>query len=330
MFQLINTIIVTPIVNILFLIFHFVGDFGVAIILFTVLVKLITWPILKKNFIQMALMKKIQPELTKIKKECKGNRQLETLRTMELYRKYKIKPFRSIASSLIQIPIFIALFTAVSVMVSPTIKDNVSIRAYHPISQLSNIKDISEKQQEFLKDAEHNQYHFYPKLFNLVDLSARPGFNDLNRIIALIFCIASTLMQYLVVKQSTPKKGKKTLKEIFSEAANGVEADQAEINNIVSSQMSKFMPILFLSVIINFPGALSFYYFISNFVYFFQQKLAMEHTKKLNLADLSDNKYSHVKEAEIIESPKQNKNSDNKTDKHITRISANVKKGRKK
>ena len=191
MFQLIDTIIVTPIINILFLILHFVGDFGIAIILFTVFVKLITWPIIKKNFIQMNLMKKVQPELSKIKKECKGNRQLETLRTMELYRKYNIKPFRSIFNTIIQIPIFIALFTAVSVMVAPTPKDNVKVRAYPPISQLSVIKDISDKQQEYLKDVEHNKYHFHPKLFNLVDLSSRAGFKDLNQIIIFLPFIAN-------------------------------------------------------------------------------------------------------------------------------------------
>ena len=66
MFNLLDMIIVRPIVNILFLIYSVVGDFGLAIILFTIIVKLITWPLIKRQMHQTKMMRKIQPELAEI------------------------------------------------------------------------------------------------------------------------------------------------------------------------------------------------------------------------------------------------------------------------
>lgn len=68
MFELIDLLIVRPITNILFVIYGFVGDFGLAIILFTVLVKICCWPLIKRQLHQTRLMRKIQPELAEIKR----------------------------------------------------------------------------------------------------------------------------------------------------------------------------------------------------------------------------------------------------------------------
>ena len=92
-FNLIDIIIVRPIVNVLFIIFNLVKDFGLAIIVFTILVKLLMLPLTKKQLRQTRLMRKIQPELTQIRKNCNGNKQLESLQTMDLYKRYNIKPF---------------------------------------------------------------------------------------------------------------------------------------------------------------------------------------------------------------------------------------------
>ena len=70
-FNLIDMIVVRPIVNILFVIFNLVHDFGLAIIIFTILVKLLMMPLTKRQLNQTKLIRKIQPELTQIKKNCK-------------------------------------------------------------------------------------------------------------------------------------------------------------------------------------------------------------------------------------------------------------------
>ena len=104
-FELIDFLVVRPIVNILFFIYNIIGDFGIAIILFTLIVKLCMWPLMRSQLRQTQLMKKIQPELTEIRKNCNGNKQLESLQMMDLYKRYNIKPAKSILTLLIQLPI---------------------------------------------------------------------------------------------------------------------------------------------------------------------------------------------------------------------------------
>ena len=63
MFRLIDFLIVRPITNILFFIYNYVGDFGLAIILFVLIVKMCMWPLVKRQLHQTKLMRKLQPEL---------------------------------------------------------------------------------------------------------------------------------------------------------------------------------------------------------------------------------------------------------------------------
>ena len=148
-FNLIDKIVVRPIVNILFVIFNLVHDFGLAIIIFTILVKLLMFPLTKKQLNQTRLIKKIQPELTQIKKNCKGNKQLESLQTMDLYKRYNVKPFASILLLVIQLPIFIAIFSAIRVIATPLPQDNLTNRAYDIVAyEGSEIKKIQRFQQK--------------------------------------------------------------------------------------------------------------------------------------------------------------------------------------
>ena len=218
MFAFIDMIIVRPITNILFLIYGLVGDFGLAIILFTVLVKICLWPLVKRQLHQTRLMRKIQPQLAEIKKNCNGNRQLESLQMMDLYKRNNIKPFRSMLTLIIQLPIFIALYTAVRVMVLPTPSDNLSIRAYAPVAQMERIQDVIGKQEAFLnqdQNAEEKQsYDFHPTLFGLVDLDIKAGLGSISAGIILVFAIASAFSQYWISRQQKPsnKKKRKTQK----------------------------------------------------------------------------------------------------------------------
>ena len=110
-----ETIIVNPIFNALMLIYSVVpgGDFGVAVIIFTVIIRLLMYPLVKNQLHQTKAMRKLQPQLAKIKKNAKGNKQVEAMQQMELYKRYGIKPLRSILMLFIQLPIFIALYRVI-------------------------------------------------------------------------------------------------------------------------------------------------------------------------------------------------------------------------
>ena len=93
-FEWITFIIINPIANLLFIIYNLIGDFGSAVIIFTILVKLCMYPMTKRQLHQTRLMKKLQPELAEIRKRCAGNKQLESLETMDLYKKNNMRYYR--------------------------------------------------------------------------------------------------------------------------------------------------------------------------------------------------------------------------------------------
>ena len=322
MFELIDFIIVNPIINILFVIYNYIGDFGVAMIIFTILVKLLTWPLVKKQFLQMKLMRKIQPELTEIRKRCNGNKQLESLQMMDLYKRNNVKPFTSIWTLLIQLPIFFAIFFAIRIMVTPTVKDNVEKRAYPIVSEMTRIDEIIKLQKTYLENTETNTYDFKPQLLGQLDLSTRAGVQSFSSVIILLFVIGSAYTQYLMSKMQMPKKSQKnTWKKMVEDAKAGKDMNQADMNNMVSSQMNFMMPLMMVMVTINFPGALVMYYLLSNIIAIIQQKIVFnqaddqmdDNTDRAILRELKK-KTSDIKEAEVIENKK--------TGTRITRISA--------
>lgn len=341
-------IIVRPITNILFLIYGLVGDFGVAIILFTVLVKILMWPIIKRQLHQTRLMRKIQPQLAEIKKNCNGNRQMESIQMLDLYKRNNIKPFRSVLTLIIQLPIFVALYTAVRVMVLPTPTDNLSIRAYAPVAQMERIDDVIQKQEIYLgqpADAENKQsYDFHPKLFGVVDLDTKAGFGSISASIIMVFALASAFSQYWISRQQLPtnKKNRKTFRQIMAEAADGKEPDQTELNQIVSGQMSYMMPLMMLLLMINLPGALVFYYLISNLMTGIQQKYILG-KREDQMEASADRKIlrdlKKIEEGQIVDEPKSDrwvksknatKSEDGKAGVNVTRISVKSRKGHKK
>lgn len=315
MFELIDFLIVRPIINILFLIYNYIGDFGITIILFTVIVKLITWPIMKKQLYHVKTMKKLGPELAQIRKNCKGNKQLELIQMNDLYKRHNIKPFRSILNLFIQIPIFIALFTAIHTMVIPTTKDNISIRAYPVISQLDNVQKIIKTQNDFLEQ-KTKTYNFKPTILNIVDLSIKPGTKNYSSIILLIFAILTAFIQYLTLKQTSPSNKnikKRSFKQVLQDSKDGKDPDPTDINAAVSEQMTKTMPLMILMISFSLPGALVFYYLVNSSIGLLQQKIIMNKADS-TMDDLTDKnilkELDEIKEAKIV----------NKT--KITRISA--------
>ncbi len=89
------------------------GDVGLAIICTVIFVKILMLPLSLKAARTQLLMREIQPKLEKVKVDHKDNREMQALKTMEIFREAKINPFSSFVLLLLQIPIIIALYLAV-------------------------------------------------------------------------------------------------------------------------------------------------------------------------------------------------------------------------
>ena len=88
----------------------YVGNFGVSIIIVTILIKIMLLPLTLKQDKSMKEMKKLQPELEKIKEKYANDKQMLNIKTMELYKEHKVNPMGGCLPLLIQFPILIALF----------------------------------------------------------------------------------------------------------------------------------------------------------------------------------------------------------------------------
>ena len=92
----------------------------------------------------------------------------------------------------------------------------------------------------------------------------------------LVCAIAAALAQYFVAKQQMPsgkaEKSKK-FRDLIKEAKDGKEIADDDISNLTTGQMSKMMPMMMFIIMINLHGALAFYYFLSNMITIFQQKV---------------------------------------------------------
>ncbi|MEQ5788531.1 membrane protein insertase YidC [Erythrobacter sp. NFXS35] len=87
-----------------------VGNFGVAIILLTVIIRALMFPIAQKGFASMASMKAVQPKMKEIQERFKDDKQRQQQEIMKLYKDEKVNPLSGCLPMLIQIPIFFALY----------------------------------------------------------------------------------------------------------------------------------------------------------------------------------------------------------------------------
>ncbi len=106
-----------PFTKILEILFSLTGNFGVAIILFTILIRLLLFPIAQKSFRNLKKMRDLQPELKRIQAMYSHNRQQMNIEMAMLYRKKQINPLSGCLPLVLQIPIFFALYKSILISV---------------------------------------------------------------------------------------------------------------------------------------------------------------------------------------------------------------------
>jgi YidC/Oxa1 family membrane protein insertase len=97
--------------------FHLVGNFGVAILLVTVLVKIIFFPLASKSYASMAKMKAVQPQLALLKERYPDDKMKQQQEMMEIYKKEKINPIAGCLPVALQIPVFFSLYKVLFVTI---------------------------------------------------------------------------------------------------------------------------------------------------------------------------------------------------------------------
>ncbi len=103
-------LITKPLFRVLHFIYSYVGNFGIAILIITVLVRGVMFPLANRSYGAMAKMKALQPQLVAIKDRYPDDKQKQQMETMALYKREKISPLSGCVPLLFQIPIFFALY----------------------------------------------------------------------------------------------------------------------------------------------------------------------------------------------------------------------------
>lgn len=287
-----ETIIVRPIFNLLVLIYGLIPghNFGLAIIIFTIIVRLALWPLVKKQLHQAKLMRKIQPELRRIARETKGDKQKQAMLQMELYKEKGVSPFQSIGVLILQLPILFGLYSGLR----RVIKDP---------HQLISFSYSWVQHLPWLQTLSHNIKLFDDSLFGVVDLH-RSALGGGIYWPALLIVLASAIVQYYQARQLTPtNKDSRSLRTILKEAGSGKQADQQEVNAAVSRVTIFFLPAMIFLFTAGLPSALSLYWLVGGIVAYIQQSIVLREDEEEmeELAATSTKDVATIPEAEVVE-----------------------------
>lgn len=303
-----NTLLVQPIFNVLVAIYALLPghNFGVAIIIFTVLVRLLMWPLVKKQLHHAKAMRELQPELKKIKKAAAGDRRKESMMQMELYKEKEIKPFASIGLLFIQLPIFIALYSALNRLIQDP--NTLNTLTYPFIHNLGWIKEVSADLSKFDNS-----------LFGVIDLSRAAVGEAGFYLPAFIIVALSAVTQFYQGKQLMPQqKDAKKLKDILKEASEGKQADQSEMA-AATGRFTQFMIPSFVFIFtIGLPAALPLYWLTTSVTALFQQARVLgQDEEELSKIAKGTTPKGEVIEGEVIppKKPKTKKKSSKKNKK---------------
>ncbi len=260
-----TTLIVQPIFNLLVFIYAIIPghNFGLAIILFTVLVRLLMWPLVKKQLHHTKVIRKLQPEIKKIKKATKGDRQKESLLIMELYKERGINPFASLGPLLIQLPIFIGLYSGLRRIVDNP--QQIVDFSYPAVQNLGWMQQLAD-----------NINQFDETLFSVVDLTRSALGSEGLYIPAMIIVLASVVVQYYQAKQLMPNDpDARTLRQILREASEGKQADQSEMNAAIGRSTKFLLPAMVFLFTVSIASALSLYWLVAGLVAYIQQAIVL-------------------------------------------------------
>ena len=215
-------------------------DIGLATIVLTAVIRLILFPFFQKSAKQQLAMNKIQPELQKIQKEYKDDKEKQVKAQMELYKKYKVNPFGGCLIALIQLPILLAVY-------------RMFLNGFSP-DKLATLYDFIQR----------------PEAINEMFLGLVNMFKP-----NIWLAILSAYLQFVLSKMMLPagKKGKKDAK-----TPEGPEKIQ-KITGMFQKQMVFIAPIMTLVVLVPLPSILAVYWVTTTVFSIIQQWMVKKQSK---------------------------------------------------
>lgn len=235
-----NTLFFEPVYNTLVFFINAVpgGDVGLAIIATVLVVKLVLFPISIKAVKTQKIMREIEPQLKEIKEEHKDNRQAQAEAMMGVYKEAGMNPLASVFLIIIQIPIIIALYFAVSTGGGEALPDINTERLYSFISEPVAVT---------------------MNFIGQIDMAGR----------SLLLALAAGATQFIHVNLSMPKMAPK-------EPGSAPNFKEDFMRNM-QTQMRYVMPVLITVVAYTISAAIALYFFVSNLTMIAQEYIVRRH-----------------------------------------------------
>ena len=140
--QLWNSVIIQPMINSLLILYSIaISNFGLAIILFTVIIRAAMMPLTVKQSKQMKSMTALQPKIKEIQNKYKNDKQRQSQETMKLYKEQGVNPIGCLGPMFIQFPIWIGLYQAILQTV-PTTPESLVNLSGHLYEWLPLVHDV--------------------------------------------------------------------------------------------------------------------------------------------------------------------------------------------
>lgn len=263
-------------------IYELVGNYGIAIILFSILLKLLLLPLSIKQQKTMSKTTKIQAKVKEIQEKYSNDEMKMNQEIMDLYKKEKLGPFSGCLSSILQIIILFAMFGLVRSPLTYMRKiDPNVIEEYKTEMQQSeeggNIH-TSYPEISIIKYVSNNKTKDDPLYVNMnfcgLDLSNIPQENLKNPtvyIIPALYVLTTIISMKITTKMSSTDSEKKDVIEIKQEEdkkekkeEKEKEPDPQEMAMQMNKSMSWFMPIMSVSISIIAPLGLALYWLVNN------------------------------------------------------------------
>lgn len=262
-------------------IYKFVQNYGVSIILFSILLKLILLPLSIKQQKTMKKTAKIQVKVKELQEKYKNDQMKMNQEMMDLYKKENMSPFSGCLTSIIQIILLFAMFGLVRNPLTYMKKiDTATIENYkNEIKQEIGENSISTNYPEISivkyvnENKEKNDAAYINMNFLGLDLSSVPQENikDPKVYIIPILYVLTSMISMKISTNTTQKNNKD--KKILEKENKEVKKEQEELDMAeqMTKNMSWFMPIMAVSISIIAPLGLALYWLVNNILMIFER-----------------------------------------------------------
>ena len=250
-------------------IYGIVNNYGIAIIIFTLIVKGLMLPISVKQQKTMKKTAKIQKESKEIQEKYKNDQVRQSQELMDLYKRENMSPFSGCLSSILQIVLILSVFYLVSSPLTYMKKiDKETINTYKEQIQEERGETVNYPEIAIIKEKGKIDENVNLNMdFLGLDLSDIPtqNYEDWTVYVIPVLYVLTSLISMRLTKNITQSKEYK--KESKEENKN----DSEEMMDEMSKQMNFMMPIMTVSIALIAPLGLALYWLVSNLLMIFER-----------------------------------------------------------